>query len=176
MKVKVCNFGPSLTVRATRPKRSPMKPGLIALILVATLLALALLAGLWGSRRRPLGVQEGRLLPCPDSPNCVSSFSEDEHAVAGIPYTGTPQEAIETAVQVLAELPRTTLLTKEDTYARFAVRSARLGFTDDVEFLAVGNTLHFRSASRLGYDDLGVNRERMTLVSRKLRERLANSA
>ena len=153
-----------------------MKPTLIVFTTILTLLALILLAGLWGSRRRPLGVREGRLLPCPDSPNCVSSFSEDKHRMAGIPFAGTPQEALETAVQVFAELPRTTLLTQEDTYARFAVRSARLGFVDDVEFLAVGNTLHFRSASRLGRDDLGVNRERMTLISQRLRERLGKGS
>ncbi len=149
-----------------------MKLRFIAYILFAVF-GLALTAGVWGSRRRPLGVQEGQLLPCPDSPNCVSSFSEDNHAVPEIPYTGSPQRALDTAVQVFAELPRTELLTRDDTYARFTQRSARLRLVDDIEFLAANNTLHFRSASRLGYDDLGVNKERMTGVSQRLRERLA---
>ena len=149
-----------------------MKPRYIVLTATITLLGVAVFAGVWGSRRQPLGVKEGRLLPCPASPNCVSSFDEGEHGMEAIPYTGSSSEAMNAVMQVLAELPRTTLLTQRDNYARFAVRSARVGFTDDVEFLVTDARIHFRSASRLGYDDLGVNRERMTILDERLRERL----
>ncbi len=153
-----------------------MKPRTVVLSLTAVVLGLALLTGVWGSRRRPLGVQAGRLTPCPASPNCVSSFGKGEHTLAAVPYRGTAQEAVEAAAQVMSELPRTTLLNRQGIYVRFAVRSARLGFIDDVEFLATDDLLHFRSASRLGYDDLGVNRERMTFVGRSLRQRLGGGA
>ena len=156
-----------------------MKPQHIALTASTVLLVVALLAGIWGSRRQPLGVYEGRLLSCPASPNCVSSLEQSgvgEHTMAAITYTGSPEEALGAVKQVLAELPRTTLLTQKDTYMRFAVRSARLGFIDDVEFLITDGAIHFRSASRLGYDDLGVNRTRMTLIGQRLRERLAAGA
>ena len=87
-----------------------------------------------------------------------------------VPHTGTPPEVMNVVAQVLASFPRTTLLTQKGNYAHFAARSPRLGFVDDVEVLVTDSHIHFRSASRLGYDDLGVNRERMTRLARKLRE------
>lgn len=139
---------------------------------VLVLLTVMFFAALLGSRPKALGVRGERLLPCPDSPNCVSSFEQGERGMASLTYAGTSGEAIDTVVRILTALPRTTLLSRQDNYARFAVRSARLGFVDDVEFLAIGNTLHFRSASRLGRSDLGVNRTRMTQLSETLRGRL----
>ena len=157
-----------------------MKAKTIVPTVVLAVLAAVVVAGVWGSRRQPLGVRNGRLLPCPDRPNCVSSFeynnqSNDqasEHGMTPVSYHGTPQQAMDAVMQVMAELPRTTLLTRRADYARFAVRSARVGFIDDVEFLVSGSQIQFRSASRLGYDDLGVNRARMSLVTQKFRERL----
>lgn len=116
------------------------------------------------------------MLPCPASPNCVSSFGSGDHSMAAIPYTGTPDGAVDAVIEVLATLPRTALLTRKDNYAHFAARSARLRFVDDVEFLVTDNHIHFRSASRLGYDDLGVNRTRMTLLRQRLGERLEGDA
>ncbi len=146
-----------------------MKPYRIFTV-VAALGVAALLAGIWGSRPRTLGVREGRLLPCPASPNCVSSFKGGEHGMDAVPHTGAPPEVMSAAVQVLTSFPRTTLLVREGNYAHFAARSPRLGFVDDVEVLVTGSHVHFRSASRLGYDDLGVNRKRMTRFTRRLRE------
>lgn len=145
-----------------------MKPYLILGVVAA--LCAVVFAALWGSRPRPLGVREERLLPCPSSPNCVSSLEDGAHAIDPVPYTGTPEEAMGVLVRVLRSTPRTTLLVRKDNYAHFAARSARLGFVDDVEFLVTDDHIHFRSASRLGYDDLGVNRERMRLITRTLRE------
>jgi uncharacterized protein (DUF1499 family) len=41
-----------------------------------------------------------------------------------------------------------------------------LGFVDDVEFYVDGSqkVIHLRSASRVGYWDLGVNRKRMESI------------
>ena len=48
-----------------------------------------------GTRPSTLGVNEGRLSPCPNSPNCVSSQSTDErHGIDPIPYTTSLEEAI----------------------------------------------------------------------------------
>ena len=152
-----------------------MKISTIAPTVVLALLAAAVVAGVVGSRREPLGVKDGRLLPCPDSPNCVSSFENGEHGMKPVSYTGTPQRAMDAVMQVMDGLPRTTLLEKRANYVRFAVRSARVGFIDDVEFLVTDGQIQFRSASRLGRSDLGVNRERMTLVSQRLRQRLGEA-
>ena len=41
-----------------------------------------------------LGVRDGKLAPCPNSPNCVSTQSQDpRHQIDPIPYTTSPAEA-----------------------------------------------------------------------------------
>lgn len=105
-----------------------------------------------------IGVQDGRLAPCPDSPNCVSSFATDEqHGVAPLDAT------LDRVQQVLLGMERTNIVAFEGDYLYAEFTSRLLGFVDDVEFLydpAVGVT-HVRSASRLGYSDLGANRKRI---------------
>jgi uncharacterized protein (DUF1499 family) len=66
------------------------------------------------------------------------------------------------------------LVEEDETYLHYESTSLLLRFVDDVEFLFDDETktIHFRSASRTGYGDLGVNRTRMeqvrTLVGEKL--------
>ena len=52
-----------------------------------------------------------------------------------------------------------------DQFIHIEVTSKIFGFVDDVEFyLNEPGVIHFRSASRIGYSDLGVNRERMETI------------
>ena len=52
-----------------------------------------------------------------------------------------------------------------DQFFHIEVTSRIFGFVDDVEFyLNEPGIIHFRSASRIGYSDLGVNRERMETI------------
>jgi uncharacterized protein (DUF1499 family) len=98
-----------------------------------------------------------RLDPCPSSPNCVSTQAQDEgHAIAPFRYRKSRTEAKEA-------LPRTKLVEEDESYLHYEFTSLLLRFVDDVEFLFddEAKTLHFRSASRTGYGDLGVNRKRM---------------
>ena len=119
-----------------------------------------------------LGVTaDGRLRPCPDKPNCVCTFASDSrHHMDGVGIHGSIAEAQAKVVRVVAELPRTTLISQKDGYLHFEFRTRLMRFVDDVEFLfdASSKTMHFRSASRIGYSDFGVNRARM----QDLKERL----
>ncbi|MDE3040844.1 MAG: DUF1499 domain-containing protein, partial [Nitrospirota bacterium] len=65
----------------------------------------------------------------------------------------------------------TKLVEEDETYLHYEFTSFLLRFVDDVEFLFEDETktIHFRSASRTGYGDLGVNRRRMEDI-RKLIE------
>lgn len=104
------------------------------------------------------------LPPCPDKPNCVSTTAvEERHAIAPFRYRKSRAEAKEALKAVIAGLPRTALVEEDDVYLHFEFTSLLLRFVDDVEFLfdEVSKTVHFRSASRVGYGDLGVNRRRM---------------
>ena len=107
------------------------------------------------------------LSPCPSSPNCVSSQATDEtHAIAPFQYKKSRAEAKEALKAVLTKLPRTKLVDEDEFYIHYEFTSLLLRFVDDVEFLfdETTKTVHFRSASRTGYSDFGVNRTRMEQV------------
>ncbi|MCG9893130.1 MAG: DUF1499 domain-containing protein [Thermosynechococcaceae cyanobacterium MS004] len=119
-----------------------------------------------GTRPVTLGVQNGQLGGCPNSPNCVSSqapASDSEHSIAPIPYTGTTQEAIAKLKSVIQAQERTQIIEATDNYLYAEFSSKLLGFVDDVEFYAddSAKVIQVRSASRLGQSDLGVNRKRV---------------
>lgn len=104
------------------------------------------------------------LSPCPSSPNCVSTQATDEgHAIAPYRYRKSRAEAKEALKAAIATIPRTKLVEEDDAYLHYEFTSLLLRFVDDVEFLFddESKTLHFRSASRVGYGDFGVNRRRM---------------
>ena len=108
-----------------------------------------------------------RLPPCPSSPNCVSTQAQDEgHAIAPISYRKPRAEAKEALKEVIRSIPRMQLVEEDETYLHYEATSLLLRFVDDVEFLFddQAKIIHFRSASRTGYGDLGVNRKRMEQV------------
>ena len=113
-----------------------------------------------------------QLVPCPSSPNCVSTQAKNgEHAIVPFRYQKTRAEATEALKAIIRSLPRTKLVEEDETYLHYEFTSFLLRFVDDVEFLFEDETktIHFRSASRTGYGDLGVNRRRMEDI-RKLIE------
>lgn len=111
-----------------------------------------------------IGVREGKLTPCPDSPNCVSSQSTDEqHFVEPFAYRGSLQQTREAIITVIESMKRSSIVTSEERYIRAEFKSALFRFVDDVECLFddTEERVHVRSASRVGYSDLGVNRKRI---------------
>jgi uncharacterized protein (DUF1499 family) len=144
-----------------------------ALAAALGVLVLALLSVL---SRRPanLGDADGRLAPCPDTPNCVSTRAADEaHRIDPLAYDGSAEDAMARLRAVLGDLPRTRVVTATDTYMHAECRSLVFRFVDDVEFLLDGRekVIHFRSASRAGRSDLGVNRRRMEAIRQAFNER-----
>ena len=105
-----------------------------------------------------------QLVPCPSSPNCVSTKAQDEgHAIAPIRYHKSRLEAKEALKEAIRSLPRAKLVEEDESYLHYEFTSLLLRFVDDVEFLFddEAKTIHFRSASRTGHSDFGVNRRRM---------------
>lgn len=131
------------------------------------LLPAVLLIGCSGTRPDVLGARDGRLLPCPSSPNCVSSQTPDEgHRIAPLPYTGPARDAWSRLRGIIASLPRTKVITDSGTYLHVEFTSLIFRFVDDAEFLVDDRekVIHVRSASRMGYSDLGLNRKRIELI------------
>ena len=128
----------------------------------------SLLAACAGERPGNLGVRNDRLSACPSSPNCVSSqASDEEHRIAPLLFHGDPDSAFARLKQVLARRSDTAVIEEKPGYLRVELRTTF--FTDDGEFLLdrAGRVIHIRSASRLGYSDLGKNRSRMEEIRRE---------
>ncbi|MTB50714.1 DUF1499 domain-containing protein [Lewinella sp. W8] len=109
------------------------------------------------------------LKPCPKSPNCVSTQStQADKKREPIPYMGTMEEAKARLKTVIAGMPRTKLVKEEGNYLHFTFKTFPIPFIDDVEFIFddEAKVIHFRSASRVGHSDLGVNSKRMKKVAR----------
>jgi uncharacterized protein (DUF1499 family) len=133
-------------------------------------LAFSLVLALGCAGTPPPKTPAGTLPPCPDKPNCVSSLaSDDGHRTA--PYqlrAGADWAAVRAAV---AAMPRTAIVEERPGYLRAESTSRIFRFVDDLEVLKAGDRVDVRSASRVGYGDMGVNRERVDA----LREALVKS-
>ena len=134
--------------------------------MLASVLVVFLFSGCSGTRPSNLGVKDNRLSPCPSTPNCVSSHSDEERdKIDPIRFTSTPAEAMDKLKKVVQGMERTKVIRETQDYLHVEFRTL-LGFVDDVEFYLDGSqkAIHLRSASRVGYWDLGVNRKRMESI------------
>lgn len=118
-----------------------------------------------GTPPTDLGVNNGQLKSCPNTPNCVSSqvsADDKEHFIAPFAYTGSAKEAIAQLKQVIEDMERSTINKVTDDYLYAEFSSKLMGFVDDVEFYAPPreSVIHTRTAARLGKSDLGANRKR----------------
>ena len=141
-----------------------------AAVLLIPLLVVIAFAVMSVSSRPPktLGVRDGRLAACPDSPNCVSTQANREsQQMDSIPLTIDSADAIGTLRKIVSAMPRTQIVTAEDNYLHVEFTSALFRFVDDVEFFVDRDqrVIHFRSASRVGHSDFGVNRQRMQVIA-----------
>jgi uncharacterized protein (DUF1499 family) len=138
----------------------------IAIVIVLPVGWFALLSAL-AKRPGNLGVENGRLADCPKSPNCVcTQCTDDVHGIDPIRFEGSSAEALARIKKAIAAMPRTKIITETENYLHAEATSLIFRFVDDVEFLIDKDNkiIHFRSASRSGYSDLGVNRSRMEQI------------
>lgn len=130
-----------------------------------------MLAMSWSSKRpENLGIILGALAECPDSPNCVStSTTKESHKMAPIPFKDTNEEAMAKLVSLINSMPRTKIVSQTENYLHVEFTSLVFRYVDDVEFLIdrKNHKIDFRSASRVGYSDLGTNRKRMKTISER---------
>ena len=114
--------------------------------------------------KKPIGIVDGKLHPCPKSPNCVSTQAIDEkQKMEPINYSGSLEDAKAKIISIINSLKRSRIITNEENYIHIEFRTATFKFIDDVEFLFDDKekVIHFRSRARMGYSDMGVNRKRM---------------
>jgi uncharacterized protein (DUF1499 family) len=122
-----------------------------------------------GKRPSHLGVTNGRLAPPPRKPNCVTSQADPadaQHYIAPIGFAGDAATAMRKLRDVLDDLPRVEVIEARADYLHAECSTPLMGYVDDVEFYCDGKAIQVRSASRLGYSDLGTNRKRIESIRR----------
>jgi uncharacterized protein (DUF1499 family) len=146
----------------------------LAMIVVGLVLVgfLAYVVMAFLSQKQPdnLGLQNGQLKPCPDSPNCVCSESHSQSDAQHF------IEAIKGNKQTWVKLKQTIIeqgghiQTESSDYMHITFSTAVFHYVDDVEarFDRAQHVIHLRSASRIGRSDFGVNRQRIKRIKKAL--------
>ena len=116
------------------------------------------------------------LEPCPSSPNCVSTLAEPSdrtHHIEPLSINHDADEVLDAVAAVIVDAGGE--VGKRSANTLEAVFTSRLfRFKDDVAVFVdtEERRLHGRSASRVGYSDLGVNRKRLAQLFGEVDARL----
>lgn len=118
-----------------------------------------------GKRPANLGAKNGKLAPAVNKPNNVSSqadVNDRAHYMPPLKFTGDAAAGFQKLLKVVQAQPRASVVTQDGQYLHAEFNSPLMGFVDDVAFVLAPeqSLIHVRSAARLGYSDLGVNRKR----------------
>jgi uncharacterized protein (DUF1499 family) len=140
---------------------------IIAAISLLVIIALFIL-GLMSHSGQAHGLVEGRLKQCPDTPNCVSSefVSDAEHYIEPLVYSAGEAERVMPRLKtIIVEMGGSIQVEKTD-YLAATFTSSVFRFVDDLELRIDTDqqTIHLRSASRVGHGDGGANRKRVACL------------
>ena len=116
-----------------------------------------------------IGSAPTALQPCSDKPNCVCSIeTRAKFQVKPISIVLDQANLFEPILPLLNQLGEFRLERIEGNYLHGTFTSRLFRFKDDLELLYHPDQklLHIRSASRVGYSDLGVNRKRINQFRR----------
>lgn len=120
---------------------------------------------------------DGHLDPCPNTPNCVNS--EQLHGKASIDPLQVSGFLLKSwqVLQRSVEEEGGRIITVSDTFLHATFRSRIFRFVDDVacRLDQENKLIHIRSASRVGYSDLGVNRKRVERIRTRYNKLLNTS-
>lgn len=118
---------------------------------------------------------KGRLRPCPNRPNCVtsdcSSDGSDKNTIAPIRFQNRPEDAWQNIQMIVTKLGGDICKTTS-TYLWATYTSSFFGFVDDVELRMEpeNKVIHIRSGARVGYFDFNVNRRRVEKIRKFISE------
>ncbi len=110
-----------------------------------------------------LGLTGGKLAPMPEKPNAVSSQTDvADKKVEALPFKATAEETQQAVNHALTKLGNNEIQEQKDGYTYSIFTTPLMHYHDDVEIYldTEAQLVHFRSQSRAGYSDMGVNRKR----------------
>lgn len=136
-------------------------------VLVNFMLVLFITRSFPPKKPESVGLEVKSLSLCGNKPNCVCSLdNRPSHMISPWDWKGSEAGGIAKIEALVNSFPRTRVISISGDYLHAEFRTSIFGFVDDVEFLvdADAKKIHIRSASRLGYSDLGANRSRVEIL------------
>lgn len=129
------------------------------------IIAVVLITGflLLNNKSPELGIENGHFKAMKNSPNGVSTQCDDESKLVETwSFNGDLNSTVATVKSILLSYEHNTIETESENYLHVIFKSDIIGFKDDVEFYfdEENEVIHYRSESRLGYSDMGLNLER----------------
>jgi len=141
---------------------------------IGPLMLITILYGCSGNPTEHNNSGSSGFLDCPDAPNCVSSLAKNSKRRVEPFRLKKDSNAIWDIVQkTVGSLPRTKIVSIDNTDIHAECRSMIFGFVDDLTLHLTSSKeiIHIRSASRTGYSDLGVNRRRVEDLRKKFQHK-----
>jgi uncharacterized protein (DUF1499 family) len=118
------------------------------------------------------GIEIQQLMPCPDSPNCISTEQPEDHShyLPPLIISGTNWQNLKGTLKSAVQQDGGSVTQVLENYMAVEYQTGWFGFVDDLEFRydSEKQLLHMRSASRVGYSDLGCNHERVQRISKTI--------
>ncbi|MTT30940.1 DUF1499 domain-containing protein [Terrilactibacillus sp. BCM23-1] len=122
------------------------------------------------------GVNNGQLLPCSKWPNGVSTDHRDPNRrMVPLSYKEVSMDTANSYLQdVLSTIPKTTIKVNDGHYVHVEYKTPILNLPHDAEFYFDEDKkiLQFRSVSRVGIADFGMNKRWLQAVYSRLLKKL----
>lgn len=112
-------------------------------------------------------LKNGKLLPLEDKPNNVSTQTDDpKKKLDPLPYRGSKEESKKRLKSILESRDKVVIKNENESMIYAIETSSFFKFKDDIDFLFSDEeqVIHYRSASRVGHSDFGVNKKRMETI------------
>ena len=126
-----------------------------------------------GNQVPELGVTDGKLAALSSKPNNVSSQAKDpEKRVATLPFKDSQASTLSALKKAVAAYGGAKVQAESDDYLYVVFTTSLMRYRDDVEFWldTESQQVHYRSSSRAGYSDMGLNRKRYNKIAELYRD------
>ncbi len=145
---------------------------IFTIVLVVTIALFAFFATtLFFQNQKPKitpGLEDGKLREIPDKKNAVSTQTAySDKLIEPFDFKNTLEESRESMKKALEAYGGIRIIEESENHIYAVAVTGTMRFRDDIEiyFDVSERKIHYRSASRAGYSDLGLNRKRFKEIA-----------